>query len=214
MATPEAESTADARATTPAPAEADGRGWRPYRLSVRQYLRMIAAGVFPPETHVELLGGILVQKMTKGHPHNYLSMILPEALRSIISRPWVVVDEISLRLGPRSRPEPDIMVLQGPIRRFKDQPPTPADVALIVEVAESSYHYDRGHKWRKYAAAAIPAYWIINLSKRQVEVYRDPTGAGETAAYGTAEVYGEDAAIPVIIAGVEVGRVPVADILP
>ena len=68
MATPEAEPTTDAPTT--APPEPAGRGWRPYRLSVRQYLRMIAAGVFPPETHVELLGGILVEQMTEGTPHD------------------------------------------------------------------------------------------------------------------------------------------------
>ena len=212
MAIPKVESTTDA--PPKAEAESDERGWRPYRLSVRQYLRMIDAGVFPPETHVELLGGILVEQMTKGHPRNYLTMILPTIFQPLLPRPWAVVGEVSLRLGPRSRPEPDLMILQGPIPRYKGQPPTPHDVALVVEVAESSYRYDRSHKWRSYAAAGIPVYWIINLKKRQVEVYRDPAGAGAGAEYRTSEVYGEDAAAPVVIAGVEVGRVAARDILP
>ena len=212
MATPEADSTTDAPAI--APAEAGGRGWRPYRLSVRQYLRMIQGGVFPPETHVELLGGILVEQMTKGDPHNYLLMILPSTLQALVPQPWAAVAEVSLLLGPRSRPEPDLMILRGPISRYKAQPPTSQDVALIIEVAESSYRYDRGHKWRKYAAAGVPVYWIVHLKKRQVEVYRDPAGLGKSAAYRSSEIYGEDAAAPVMIAAVEVGRINVRDILP
>ncbi len=212
MAIPAGEATTDNPPT--APAERIERGWRPYRLSVRQYLRMIDAGVFPPETHVELLGGILVEQMTKGDPHDYLIMVLPSTLQALVPRPWAVVAEVSLRLGPRSRPEPDVMVLQGPIPRYKGQPPTSRDVALVVEVAESSYRYDRGHKWKLYAAAQIPVYWIINIKKGQVEVYRDPTGVGVNAEYQTTEIYGEDTAVPVLIAGAEVGRVTVRDILP
>ncbi len=212
MATPEVETTTDTSPT--AATERHDRGWRPYRLSVRQYLKMIAAGVFPPETHAELLGGILVQPMTKGDSHNYTLLAFPIVLRDIIPQEWLVAEEISLRLGPKSRPEPDVMVLQGPVPRYKGQPPTPQDVALVVEVAESSYRYDRGHKWKRYAAAQIPVYWIINIKKRQIEVYRDPAGIEVNAEYRTAEVYGEDGTVPVLIAGAEVGRVAVRDILP
>ena len=200
--------------STDAPTTAKGRGWRPYRLSVRQYLRMIEARVIPPNARVELMGGILVEQMTKGDYHNYVIMTLPEACRVVVPPPWLVVNEISLRLGPRSRPEPDVMILQGPTSRYKAQPPAARDVALIVEVAESSYPDDRSRKWRHYASAGIPIYWIINLSKRQVEVFRDPVGAGVQAAYQTSEIFGEDAAVPVLIAGLEVGRISVRDILP
>jgi len=187
---------------------------RPYRLSVRQYLQMIDAGVFPDNARVELLGGILVQQMTKGTPHNFVQIALPPALRGLVPADWLVLNEISLLTGPRSRPEPDLMIVRGPVARFKTRDARAADTALVVEVADSSYSSDRGRKWRLYAAAQVPIYWIIHLAKRQVEVYRDPTGTGAKAGYHTTEIYAENAAVPVVIAGAEVGRVTVRDILP
>lgn len=186
----------------------------PYRLTVRQYLGMIDAGLFPPNARVELLGGILVRQMTKGTPHNFVQIALAPALRAIVSADWLVLNEISLQLSPRSRLEPDLMITRGPIARFKNQDARSVETALVVEVADSTYAYDRGPKWRRYAAAKVPVYWIVNLGKRQVEVYRQPTGAGTSATYQSAEIYGEDAAMPVLIDGAEVGRVTVRDILP
>ena len=127
---------------------------------------------------------------------------------------WLLREEKSLQLGPRSRPEPDLAIVRAPLSLYKQRGPNARETSIIVEVAESSFRYDRGRKWRRYAAAEVPAYWIVHLKKRQIEVYRDPAGVGESAAYRTIEVYGEDAAVPVIIAGVEVGRVVVRDILP
>ena len=198
----------------PDPSAVEERGWQPYRLSVRQYLKAIDAGVFDDDARVELLGGILVAPMTKGDAHNYLAMILPPALRGVVPPPWLVVTEISLRLGPRSRPEPDLLVLQGPASRFKVRPPAAQDVAIVVEIADTSYRFDRGSRWQRYAAALVPVYWIINLRKRQVEVYRDPIGTKATAVYETAEVYDANSRVPVVIDGVEVGQILVREILP
>ena len=156
--------------TRPDPAEPAERGWQPYRLSVRQYLKAIAAGVFEDDTQVELLGGLLLAPMIKGDAHHYLAMVLPPALRGVVPPPWLVVTEISLRLGPRSRPEPDLMILQGPASRYKVRPPAPGDVAVVVEISDTSYRFDRGSRWHRYAAARVPTYWIVNLITNQVEV--------------------------------------------
>ena len=160
------------------------------------------------------MGGILVEQMTKGTPHDYSLGVLGDHLRALLVGEWIVREDKSLRLGPRSRPEPDLAVVAGPLSLYKQRDPIARDVAMIAEVAESSYPYDRGRKWRRYASAGIPIYWIVNLSKRQVEVFREPTGASAQAANGQTEIFGEDDAIPVVIAGLEVGRVNVRDILP
>ena len=212
MANPEADPTTDAPST--APAEPDGRGWRPYRLSVRQYLRMIRAGIFPHDARVELIGGILVEQMTKGTPHDYTLDALCDELRQRLPAGQILREDKSLHLGRGSRPEPDVAVVAGPRSRYKDRDPVAADVTLVVEVAGSTYGQDRGMKWRLYARARIPTYWIINLRKRQIEVFRNPVGRGPKAEYQAVEVYDESNIVPVVLAGVEVGRVAVADILP
>ncbi len=187
---------------------------RPYRLSVRQYLQMIEAGIFPRDCRVELLGGVLVEMMTIGDPHDHTLTVLAVELRSLIPAGWFLREDKSLRIGPHSRVQPDIAVVIGPFARYKNRTPQASETVLVAEVADSSYSYDRGDKWKRYAAAKIRNYWIVNINKRQFEVYREPAGIGDEAGYQTTEIYGEDAAVPVLIAEAEVGRVTVRDILP
>lgn len=194
--------------------EAAARGWRPYRLTVRQYLKMIEAGVFPDDAHVELLGGLLVQQMTKYDPHDFTTDNLGRTLDRLLTDDWIVRQEKSAVLGRHWRPEPDLAVVRGPARRYESQAPGPADVALLIEVADSSYGIDRGAKWRRYAAVGIPAYWIVHLAKRRIEVYTDPAGRGRSASYRSTFTFDDDDRIPVIIGGREISRLVVRDMLP
>ncbi len=58
---------------------ATASGLVPYRLTVRQFEKMNDAGVFRDEDHVELLGGLLVDKMVKQDPHNFTIDMLGDA---------------------------------------------------------------------------------------------------------------------------------------
>jgi Uma2 family endonuclease len=194
--------------------QATEAAWKPYRLSVKQFLAMIDAGIFPRNAHVELLGGVLIQMMVKGNPHDNTLDTLADAVRRLVPEGWVLREDKSLQLGPYSRPEPDIAVVRGPRSQFYTRTPHAKETTFVVEVAESSYAYDRGVKWRAYAAARIPIYWIVNLNKSQIEVYREPAGRGPTALYRESAAFGIDAEVPVMIDGQEVGRIVIRDILP
>ncbi len=87
-------------------------------------------------------------------------------------------------------------------------------MALAVEVADETLRRDRTTKKRIYARAGIPVYWIVNLPERRIEVYTDPTGPGEHPDYRRHEDYAAPAEVPVLIDGRQVGRVPVAALLP
>jgi Uma2 family endonuclease len=188
--------------------------WKPYRLNVRQFLAMIDAGIFPHDAHVELLGGMLIEMMTIGDPHDATLDAIAGELRRLTPDGWLLREDKSLQLGPRSRLVPDVAVVQGPRRQYYNRTPHPRETALVVEVADSSYRYDRGEKWRAYASARIPIYWIVNLDKSQIEVYTDPTGRGKKAAYRAVATFGKDVEVPVVIDGRDVGRIGVKDILP
>ncbi|MEO6808072.1 MAG: Uma2 family endonuclease [Isosphaeraceae bacterium] len=196
------------------PTQATGSGVVPYRLSVRQFKMMIDAGIFPEKAHVELLGGRLVDKMTKHPPHDFTVGRFSSALRELLPADWFVREEKSLQLGGFWRPEPDIAVVRGPDALYSNRDPNAVDVALIVEVADSSYAKDHGLKWRAYAAARIPVYLIVRLAERRVEVHRNPSGRGRQASYQDVETYLESAEVPIVIDGVEVGRLAVRDLLP
>ena len=186
--------------------------WRPYRLTVGQFLAMIDAGIFPVDAHVELLGGMLVRMMTKGNPHDYTLGMISEELRRSIPDGWFLREDKSLQIGPRSRPEPDVAIVRGPRKQYSKRTPHARETALVVEVSESSHAYDRGEKWRAYAAARIPIYWIVNLGKSQVEIYTEPIGRGQKASYRECATFGADAEVPVVIDGREVGRIATREI--
>ena len=101
----------------------------------------------------------------------------------------------------------------GPVDRYRLRAPRPADIAFLIEVADASYSKDRGLNWRRYAAARIPVYWIVNIPQFQVEVYSGPLGRGMSAAYRDVTVYRRDDLVPVILEGKELGRILVRDVL-
>lgn len=185
-----------------------------YRLNVRQFEKMIETGILSDGDHVELLGGLLVDKMTKNDPHDFTVGALGEALRPIVAPDCVVREEKSIVLGRFSRPEPDVAVARGPRERYRSAAPKPPDVKLLIEVADSSYPKDRGKKWIEYAKFEVPVYWIVNLLERRIEVYSEPSGRGKAAAYQVTRMYAPDDEVPVILDGRELGRLKVADILP
>jgi Uma2 family endonuclease len=203
-----------APAAPTAPAKPSRGGIVPFRLTVGQFLRMIDAGILTDRDRVELLGGILVAKMVKHTPHNFASRGLSEALRRLIPADWLISEEKAIILGPHWRPEPDLAVIRGPNERYRAQDPQAGDIAMIVEVADSTYAKDRGVKWRRYAACGVAVYWIVNIPARIVEVYTDPAGRGRSASYRGARSYGPGDEIPVTIDGREVGRIAARDILP
>jgi Uma2 family endonuclease len=209
MSTPSITKTAP----SPSARQASASGLVPYRVSVRQFEKMIGAGVFGERDHVELLEGILVDKMTKRPPHNFTVTTIADTIRAVVGSDWVVREEKSVVLGRFSRPEPDVAIARGPRDRYRSVSPSAADLAALIEAADTSYAKDRGSKWRKYAASKIPVYWIVNLPLRQIEVYTEPSGRGKTAAYQVSKVYGEDDEVPIILGGRELGRLKVRDVL-
>jgi Uma2 family endonuclease len=94
--------------------------------------------------------------------------------------------------------------------RYEQRLPGADDTALIVEVCESSYPKDRKAKYRRYAKAAIPVYWIVNLDRRVVEVFSLPM----SRTYRSRLIFKEGHSVPVVIDGAQIGHVAVKDILP
>jgi Uma2 family endonuclease len=184
-----------------------------WRLSVEQYHEMIRAAILTADDPVELLDGWLTYKMPKNPPHRIATRCAQKALEAVVPGGWYVDSQEPITLID-SEPEPDVMVVRGETRQYRDRHPGPDDVALIVEVADATIERDRGVKKRIYARAGIPVYWIINLLESVVEVYTEPSGPTESADYGQRRDYGISESVPVVIEGSEVGRVAVRDLLP
>lgn len=143
-------------------------------ISISRYHRMIELGVFD-DWQVELLSGVLVEKMSKSELHVYLVQVLYQALAKFCAdSEWLVAKEDPITIG-NSEPEPDISVIRGKVSDFRHSKPTTAQ--LIIEVAISSLALDRS-KALDYSKANVPEYWIVVPEAELVEVYRQPTHDG------------------------------------
>jgi Uma2 family endonuclease len=183
-----------------------------YHMTPRQFRKAIDAGVFG-ENHVELLGGIPFI-MAENPPHVLTSINVWSALLVLASQPrWVVNKEHRLELG-QWLPLADGVVLRGPKATYGTRMARADDVALLVEIADTSYAKDSGPKLRRYATYRIPVYWIVDLNRRLVEVRGQPFGKGKQADYARCEIYREGDQVPVVLDGQEVGRVAVTELLP
>jgi Uma2 family endonuclease len=192
--------------TTPSPELTSGL----YRITVRQYDRMIDDGSIAEDDRVVLIEGLLVNKMGRKRPHIVAGNKGLRMLSGIIPRGWYVAKEDPIVVSDWSKPEPDLAVVRGQAEDYIERDVRAADVALVVEIAESSLAVDRTDMTRVYAASEIPIYWIVNLVDQQLEVYSDPG----PISYSSVLILkpGED--VRVIIDGVEIGWIAVADMLP
>ena len=190
---------------------------RRHRITVDEYHRMIESGAFGPEPRVELLEGVIVEKMIKKPPHIIATDLLEDLLHHLIPRGngYFITMSNPVTIEERDgEPEPDAGVYRGSIRDIATRRRTPADAALLAEVSDTSYNYDRQVKWVIYAAARVPVYWIVDLNRRQLEVHTEPNGEGETAVYARTQIFGPDDLVPLTLDDREVGRFLVREILP
>jgi Uma2 family endonuclease len=151
------------------------------RWTRQEYERMAEAGVLRPGERVELIDGEVLAMTPQGSVHATALLLAEEALRSAFGETTHVRVQMPLVLDSSSEPEPDVTVVRGSLRDYRDAHPTSA--LLVVEVADTTLPYDREQKGSLYARAGVPEYWIVNLLDRRVEVYRDPTSMPQ-ARYG------------------------------
>ncbi|MDB5297850.1 MAG: hypothetical protein JWO31_3833 [Phycisphaerales bacterium] len=185
-----------------------------FRLTVDQYHGLIDAGTLTEDDPVELLEGILVFKMPKNTPHTTSTKLgIGEFVRRLPTG-WHYQSQDPITLGD-GEPEPDGAVVRGAATDYMGKHPGPADVALVIEIADSSLERDRGIKLRSYARAGIVAYWIVNLSDCQIEVYSDPIApAGGEPTYARRAVHRVGEEIPLDLPGHGRVVIPAAALLP
>jgi Uma2 family endonuclease len=184
-----------------------------WRLTVSQYHEIVRAGILTDDDPIELLEGWLVTKMPKNPPQRAATRLTQQALQAIAPVEWYVDGQEPITLAD-SEPEPDAVVVRGAPRDYLDRHPGPGDLALVVEVADSTLERDRAVKKKSYAAASIPVYWILNLIDQRLEVYENPSGPSDAPDYRVARMYARADSVAVLIGNQTVGAIRVADLLP
>jgi Uma2 family endonuclease len=184
------------------------------RFTVDEYHHMIQAGVLGDDDDVELLEGWIVPKMPRNPAHDaVVSILLVDVLPRRIPGGWFCRGQSAITTSD-SEPEPDVALVRGSTRDYLARHPSPADMALVIEVSDTSLSRDRSHKSAIYASAAVPVYWIINLVDNQVEVYTDPTGPDAWPVYRLRHDYVAGDSVPFFVDGRDLGPIPGRELLP
>jgi Uma2 family endonuclease len=173
---------------------------------------MIQSGAFTENDRLELIEGWVVQKMAKGAAHEFSTGQAEELVRALLPAGWHVRNQAPITLA-RSEPEPDLTIVRGNRAEYRDHHPQATDVALVIEVSDTTLSTDR-LKAKMYAAAGIPEYWIINLEAGAVEVHGAPAVVQGEGAYREQKALREGNSVPLIIGGHDCGGIPVASMLP
>jgi Uma2 family endonuclease len=190
------------------PPEVQTRRW-----SRVEYDRLVEHGMFRPDERLELLDGLLVVREPQGSRHATAVGLVHDALAAAFGRRYHVRGPGPIALDESSEPEPDLAVVPGTRRDYRDA--HPSSPVLVVEVSDSTLALDRRLKGGLYARAGIAEYWILNLVHRVLEVYRQPvrsSGARHGWKYRSVRLLEGNAVVsPLAAPG---ARIPVADLLP
>jgi Uma2 family endonuclease len=145
-------------------------------LTVDDYHRMIETGIISEGEHIELILGQVFNMVAKGTRHTLCTRQLFKQLLNLIGDQADVQSQDPITLPNNSEPEPDVVIARLRDDNYATSHPTPVDILLVIEVADSSIDFDRNTKLPIYAAAGINEYWIVNLIDSRLEIYSQPEG--------------------------------------
>ena len=163
-----------------------------------EYNQLVAKGVFQGQ-RLYLFRGELIEMSPQYHPHAFAVTELTDALQIAfgIRQGFKVRIQLPFEVSGDSEPEPDALVCTDAQHL---RIPHPNQAVLVVEVADSSLALDR-EKAIEYAVARVPEYWIVDVNRRCVEIYRNPAPDAATQGalrYPPPTIVGADGAIELL----------------
>lgn len=148
------------------------------RWTVQDYHRMAELGLLDQAERTELIGGQVILMAAKGTPHVVALSLTANLLRDRLGTRALTRAQDPIQLDDYSEPEPDLAVVRGAILDYLDHHPQPAEVYWVMEVADSTLKTDCGVKDKAYAWSGITEYWVLDVTGRQLHVFREPTPTG------------------------------------
>ena len=149
---------------------------RRHRLTVQDYYRMAEVGLLAPDARVELIEGEIIDMPPSGPPHAGVLSLLSGRLFAGAEEKAIVRPQLPLRLDDFSEPEPDFVLVRPRSDHYSRSHPTASDALLVIEVSQSSLRFDRKRKLPLYARHGIPEYWIVDVVKPVLHMFRSPHG--------------------------------------
>jgi Uma2 family endonuclease len=143
-------------------------------FTVDDYYRMAEVGILHEDDRVELIEGQVVVMSPIGARHAGCVDALTHLFTKVPGLHTIVRVQNPIRLGPGAEPQPDLALLEPRRDGYRTRHPSPTDVLLVIEVADTSLAYDREVKLPLYAAAGIAEAWLVDLTGDRIEIRRGP----------------------------------------
>jgi Uma2 family endonuclease len=145
-----------------------------FRWTLAEFERLAELGILTEEDRIELIEGELVPMSPKGSRHEVVRTAILNWLRRNLPNESDLCVEPGWRVAG-SYCEPDFLV--GPAGSNPTSVP-PREVALLIEVADTSLKKDTVTKSGLYARAGVRDYWVVNARTLTTKVYREPSARG------------------------------------
>lgn len=159
----------------------------------------------------ELIGGEIILKMGQKPAHAITILLVRNWLIAVFGDIFVLSQapiDVAEADNDDNEPEPDVAVTAQPATLYTEGHPAPADLLLVVEVADTTLRFDRTTKAALYARASIREYWGVDVTGRQILVHRQPAAEG----YADITVYGAEEKISTLAR--PEASISVSDLLP
>lgn len=147
------------------------------KLTLAQYRAMGEHGILPRGLRIELIDGEIIEMAPIGPPHAGILNRINRLLVRLCEGRAVISPQHPLEVDEHNEPEPDLCLLRWRDSFYADRHPLPADVLLLIEIADSSLSYDRTTRLALYARAGVPRYWIVDANDRSIVEFTEPRGA-------------------------------------
>ena len=145
-----------------------------HRLTVADYYRMAEVGILAPDARVELIDGEIIDMAPPGSLHAAAVHRLNEACHRAVKGRATVLVQNPIRLNEYSEPQPDLALLRRREDFYSERHPRPADVLLVIEIADTSLRFDRETKTPLYALHGVPELWLVDLRGMRLVRHRVP----------------------------------------
>jgi Uma2 family endonuclease len=147
------------------------------RFTADEFEAMARTGILNEGDRIELIDGDIVAMTSIGLPHAATVARLTRVFVRRAGDDAIVQPHGSLRLDVSSEPQPDLVLLRYRGDFYASDPrPTPDDVLLVVEVADSSLRYDTTVKAALYARTGYVEYWVVDLNVNRIVRHTNPVG--------------------------------------
>ena len=149
------------------------------KWSLDEYHRLGETGFFSSDYRAELLNGEIVEMSPVGSLHKACVHRLNKLFSRRVGESALVKIQQPLVVG-EEEPVPDVVLLKPNPDDYSDRHTIASDAVLVIEVSNSTLKSDQEVKMPKYAAAAIPKLWVVDLNADRVWIRREPKSGSHT----------------------------------